>query len=106
MIRRPPRSTRTYTLFPYPPLVRSFLAESLADFYPDRTNKLFESRVAIFHQRYSTNTFPQWWLAQPFRCLAHNGEINTIRGNKNWMKSHEIKMASLAFGEHSEDIKP
>ena len=83
-----------------------FLAESLADFYPDLTNKLFESRVAIFHQRYSTNTFPQWWLAQPFRCLAHNGEINTIRGNKNWMKSHEIKMASLAFGEHSEDIKP
>src|SRR3546814_629604 len=58
------------------------------------------------HQRYSTNTFPQWWLAQPFRTLAHNGEINTIRGNKNWMKSHEIKMASLAFGEHSEDIKP
>ncbi len=83
-----------------------FLAESLSDFYPDLTNRLFESRVAIFHQRYSTNTFPQWWLAQPFRCLAHNGEINTIRGNKNWMKSHEIKMASLAFGEHSEDIKP
>ena len=83
-----------------------FLAESLADFYPDLANKLFESRVAIFHQRYSTNTFPQWWLAQPFRCLAHNGEINTIRGNRNWMKSHEIKMASLAFGEHSEDIKP
>ncbi|WP_033075491.1 glutamate synthase large subunit [Sphingopyxis sp. MWB1] len=83
-----------------------FLAESLADFYPDLTNKAFESRVAIFHQRYSTNTFPQWWLAQPFRCLAHNGEVNTVRGNKNWMKSHEIKMASLAFGEHSEDIKP
>ena len=83
-----------------------FLAESLADFYPDLANKLFESRVAIFHQRYSTNTFPQWWLAQPFRTLAHNGEINTIRGTKNWMKSHEIKMASLAFGEHSEDIKP
>jgi len=83
-----------------------FLAESLADFYPDLANKQFESRVAIFHQRYSTNTFPQWWLAQPFRTLAHNGEINTIRGNKNWMRSHEIKMASLAFGEHSEDIKP
>jgi glutamate synthase (NADPH/NADH) large chain len=83
-----------------------FLAESLSDFYPDLTDKRFESRVAIFHQRYSTNTFPQWWLAQPFRCLAHNGEVNTIRGNKNWMKSHEIKMASLAFGEHSEDIKP
>src|SRR3546814_9521708 len=73
---------------------------------PDLQDERFESRVAIFHQRYSTNTFPQWWLAQPFRTLAHNGEINTIRGNKNWMKSHEIKMASLAFGEHSEDIKP
>ncbi|TPG13737.1 glutamate synthase large subunit [Sphingomonas oligophenolica] len=83
-----------------------FLAESLSVFYPDLQDQRFESRVAIFHQRYSTNTFPQWWLAQPFRCLAHNGEINTIRGNKNWMLSHEIRMASLAFGEHSEDIKP
>ncbi|WP_242153328.1 glutamate synthase large subunit [Sphingomonas sp. BAUL-RG-20F-R05-02] len=83
-----------------------FLAESLSVFYPDLTDQRFESRVAIFHQRYSTNTFPQWWLAQPFRCLAHNGEINTIRGNKNWMISHEIKMAANAFGEHSEDIKP
>ncbi|PZO89645.1 MAG: glutamate synthase large subunit [Sphingomonas sanxanigenens] len=83
-----------------------FLAESLSVFYPDLVDERFESRVAIFHQRYSTNTFPQWWLAQPFRTLAHNGEINTIRGNKNWMKSHEIKMASIAFGEHSEDIKP
>ncbi|RZM07327.1 MAG: glutamate synthase large subunit, partial [Sphingomonas sp.] len=83
-----------------------FLAESLSDFYPDLRDARFESRVAIFHQRYSTNTFPQWWLAQPFRCLAHNGEINTVRGNKNWMLSHEIRMASLAFGEHSEDIKP
>lgn len=83
-----------------------FLAESLSDFYPDLVDERFTSRVAIFHQRYSTNTFPQWWLAQPFRCLAHNGEINTIRGNKNWMLSHEIKMASIAFGEQSEDIKP
>ncbi|MDG2534347.1 glutamate synthase large subunit [Sphingomonas sp. HITSZ_GF] len=83
-----------------------FLAESLSDFYPDLRDERFTSRVAIFHQRYSTNTFPQWWLAQPFRCLAHNGEINTIRGNKNWMRSHEIKMASIAFGERSEDIKP
>jgi glutamate synthase (NADPH) large chain len=83
-----------------------FLAESLSVFYPDLRDERFISRVAIFHQRYSTNTFPQWWLAQPFRCLAHNGEINTIRGNTNWMKSHEIRMASIAFGERSEDIKP
>ncbi|MFN3370236.1 MAG: glutamate synthase large subunit [Sphingomonadaceae bacterium] len=83
-----------------------FLAESLSVFYPDLLDPRFESRFAIYHQRYSTNTFPQWWLAQPFRCLAHNGEINTIRGNINWMKSHEIKMAATAFGDHSEDIKP
>lgn len=83
-----------------------FLAEELSVFYPDLLDDRFVSRVAIFHQRYSTNTFPQWWLAQPFRMLAHNGEINTIRGNKNWMKSHEIKMASLAFGEHGDEIKP
>jgi glutamate synthase (NADPH) large chain len=83
-----------------------FLAESLAVFYPDLADERFVSRFAIYHQRYSTNTFPQWWLAQPFRCLAHNGEINTVRGNKNWMRSHEIKMAALSFGEHSEDIKP
>ncbi|MBU3077718.1 glutamate synthase large subunit [Sphingomonas quercus] len=83
-----------------------FLAEELSVFYPDLLDERFVSRFAIFHQRYSTNTFPQWWLAQPFRTLAHNGEINTIRGNSNWMKSHEIKMASLAFGEHSEEIKP
>ncbi|MGE3744976.1 MAG: glutamate synthase large subunit, partial [Sphingomonadaceae bacterium] len=83
-----------------------FLAEELSVFYPDLVDDRFISRVAIFHQRYSTNTFPQWWLAQPFRMLAHNGEINTIRGNKNWMKSHEIKMASLAFGEYGDEIKP
>jgi glutamate synthase (NADPH) large chain len=83
-----------------------FLAQELSVFYPDLLDSRFVSRFAIYHQRYSTNTFPQWWLAQPFRCLAHNGEINTIRGNKNWMRSHEIKMAAAAFGEHSEDIKP
>ena len=82
------------------------LAEELSVFYPDLADARFTSRFAIYHQRYSTNTFPQWWLAQPFRCLAHNGEINTVRGNKNWMKSHEIKMAASAFGEHSADIKP
>jgi len=83
-----------------------FLAQSLSIFYPDLLDERFESRFAIYHQRYSTNTFPQWWLAQPFRCLAHNGEINTIRGNTNWMKSHEIKMAATNFGSHSEDLKP
>jgi glutamate synthase (NADPH/NADH) large chain len=82
------------------------LAEQVAEFYPDLKDERFESAFAIYHQRYSTNTFPQWWLAQPFRMLAHNGEINTLKGNLNWMKSHEIRMASSAFGDLAEDIKP
>ncbi|MDU8942368.1 glutamate synthase large subunit [Ovoidimarina sediminis] len=82
------------------------LAQDVAEFYPDLKDERFESAFAIYHQRYSTNTFPQWWLAQPFRMLAHNGEINTLKGNLNWMKSHEIRMASGAFGEMAEDIKP
>jgi glutamate synthase (NADPH/NADH) large chain len=82
------------------------LAEQVAEFYPDLKDPRFESAFAIYHQRYSTNTFPQWWLAQPFRMLAHNGEINTLKGNLNWMKSHEIRMASTSFGELAEDIKP
>jgi glutamate synthase (NADPH) large chain len=82
------------------------LAESLSQFYPDLLDERFVSRFAVYHQRYSTNTYPTWWLAQPFRMLAHNGEINTIRGNSNWMKSHEIRMASSSFGDYGEDIKP
>jgi glutamate synthase (NADPH/NADH) large chain len=82
------------------------LAEQVAEFYPDLKDERFISAFAIYHQRYSTNTFPQWWLAQPFRMLAHNGEINTLKGNLNWMKSHEIRMASGAFGDMAEDIKP
>jgi glutamate synthase (NADPH/NADH) large chain len=82
------------------------LAEQVAEFYPDLKDERFESAFAIYHQRYSTNTFPQWWLAQPFRMLAHNGEINTLKGNVNWMKSHEIRMSSAYFGEMAEDIKP
>ncbi len=83
-----------------------FLAEDIDLFYADLRDERFVSSFAIFHQRYSTNTFPEWRLAQPFRMLAHNGEINTLRGNLNWMRSHEIKMASAAFGDHGEDIKP
>jgi len=83
-----------------------FLAEHIDAFYPDLRDERFASAVAIFHQRYSTNTFPEWRLAQPFRMLAHNGEINTLKGNVNWMKSHEIRMAADAFGVHQEDVKP
>jgi len=82
------------------------LAQDVAEFYPDLNDDRFVSAFAIYHQRYSTNTFPQWWLAQPFRMLAHNGEINTLKGNLNWMKSHEIRMASSTFGDMAEDIKP
>lgn len=82
------------------------LAEQVAEFYPDLKDERFESTFALYHQRYSTNTFPQWWLAQPFRMLAHNGEINTLKGNLNWLKSHEIRMTSSAFGEMADDIKP
>ena len=83
-----------------------FLAEQLSNFYPDLNDARFVSAFAIFHQRYSTNTFPTWRLAQPFRMLAHNGEINTLKGNVNWMKNHEFKMASQLFGQHGDDIKP
>ena len=84
-----------------------FLAESLSDFYPDLMDKRFISRFAIFHQRYSTNTFPSWDLAQPFRTVAHNGEINTIKGNINWMKIHEQAMSNKLFKDKDiESLKP
>jgi len=83
-----------------------FLAEQLSVFYPDLLDDRFISDFAIYHQRYSTNTFPQWWLAQPFRMLAHNGEINTINGNVNWMRSHQARMTSDAFGDQAQDIMP
>ena len=83
-----------------------FLAENLTDFYPDLLDARFVSRFAIYHQRYSTNTFPTWRLAQPFRMLAHNGEINTISGNINWMKSHETRLSEAALDPYIEDIKP
>jgi glutamate synthase (NADPH/NADH) large chain len=83
-----------------------FLAEQLTAFYPDLLDSRFVSNFAIFHQRYSTNTFPNWWLAQPFRVLAHNGEINTLKGNINWMRAHECLLASDVLGEAVEDVKP
>ncbi|RAU23100.1 glutamate synthase large subunit [Paramagnetospirillum kuznetsovii] len=83
-----------------------FLAEQLTTFYPDLLDERFASRFAIYHQRYSTNTFPTWRLAQPFRMLAHNGEINTLTGNINWMKAHEPRMEHESFGTAMEDLKP
>ena len=82
-----------------------FLAEAIADFYTDLQDERFVSRYAIFHQRFSTNTAPSWDLAQPFRSIAHNGEINTLKGNVNWMKVHEQEMFSPIF-EDMENLKP
>ena len=83
-----------------------FLAEQLSVFYPDLLDERFTSSFAIYHQRYSTNTFPTWRLAQPFRMLAHNGEINTLTGNLNWMKSHETRLANDQLDGYVADLKP
>ena len=83
-----------------------FLAEHLTEFYPDLRDPRFVSRFAIYHQRYSTNTFPTWKLAQPFRMLAHNGEINTVSGNANWMRSHETRLSHPLLDPFLDDIKP
>jgi glutamate synthase (NADPH) large chain len=82
-----------------------FLAESIANFYLDLKDERFISRFVIFHQRFSTNTAPSWDLAQPFRAVAHNGEINTFKGNINWMKVHEQEMESPLFND-IENLKP
>ena len=82
------------------------LSEHLADFYPDLQSEKFISSFAVYHQRYSTNTMPTWWLAQPFRIIAHNGEINTLKGNTNWMRNHEVRIAGEYFPEHESDICP
>ena len=83
-----------------------FLAEQLSEFYPDLLDPDFKSKFAIYHQRYSTNTFPTWSLAQPFRVLAHNGEINTLKGNINWMSAHEPRITHPFFNERINDLKP
>ncbi len=75
-------------------------------FYPDLTDERMRSAIVLVHSRYSTNTFPTWDLAQPFRYLAHNGEINTLRGNINWFRAKERLLASELFGTDIEKIKP
>ncbi len=83
-----------------------FIAPQLPRFYPDLRNPQFETALALFHQRYSTNTFPSWPLAQPFRFLAHNGEINTLWGNINWMRAREPHLASSVWRERMRDLFP
>ena len=77
----------------------------LRRFFPDLSNAYFTSGLALVHSRFSTNTFPKWKLAQPFRLLAHNGEINTVRGNRGWMQARESVLSSPALGDIKE-IKP
>ena len=77
----------------------------LRHYFPDLTNNYFTSGLALVHSRFSTNTFPTWSLAQPFRLLAHNGEINTIRGNRGWMEARESVLTSPTIG-NIESIRP
>ncbi|MDX9972275.1 MAG: glutamate synthase large subunit [FCB group bacterium] len=82
------------------------LAQQMSRYYPDLSEESFESRLALVHQRYSTNTFPTWPLAHPFRMLAHNGEINTLRGNINMMHSREMHFESPHFGDDIKKLPP
>jgi glutamate synthase (NADPH/NADH) large chain len=83
-----------------------FVSPQFLPFYPDLSEPDFQSALAIVHQRYSTNTFPSWFLAQPFRLLAHNGEINTLRRNANAMRARERTLASPLFGEDIAKLAP
>src|SRR2546421_7990115 len=76
-----------------------FLADQLGKYYPDLHEPDFETALCLVHQRFSTNTFPSWPLAHPYRMVAHNGEINTLRGNVNWMAARQASVSSKLFGE-------
>ena len=82
------------------------VAHQLKTFYQDLANPEFVTALAVFHQRYSTNTLPNWILAQPFRMLGHNGEINTRQGNQNWLRAREPELHSSVWGEQIELLKP
>ena len=82
------------------------LADQVDKYYPDLSDEKFTSALALVHQRYSTNTFPTWDLAHPFRYIAHNGEINTVRGNINWMHARESMLGHPAYGPDLDKIKP
>ncbi|MDO4898583.1 MAG: glutamate synthase large subunit [Rothia sp. (in: high G+C Gram-positive bacteria)] len=78
----------------------------LEPFYPDLSDPRFTSKLAIVHSRFSTNTFPSWPLAQPFRTIAHNGEINTVKGNRNWMRARQSQLKSPVLGRNPEELFP
>jgi glutamate synthase (ferredoxin) len=83
-----------------------FVSPQLPKFYLDLADEAYETAIAVFHQRYSTNTFPSWPLAQPFRLLAHNGEINTLQGNVTWMASREAGLRSPLWPDGVADLLP
>ena len=83
-----------------------FLADQLGAYYPDLHEKDFESALALVHQRFSTNTFPTWSLAHPYRYIAHNGEINTLRGNVNWMAARQASVSSDLYGDDINKLWP
>ncbi len=80
--------------------------KELAQFYLDLADPRYTSAIAVFHQRYSTNTFPSWPLAQPLRLLAHNGEVNTVQGNRNWMAASEGSLSSPIWSDRIHDLVP
>jgi glutamate synthase (NADPH/NADH) large chain len=83
-----------------------FLADQLVTYYPDLHDPDFESALALVHQRFSTNTFPTWSLAHPYRMIAHNGEINTLRGNLNWMAARQASVSSPLLGDDMQKLWP
>ncbi len=83
-----------------------FLADQLGTYYPDLHEPDFESALALVHQRFSTNTFPTWSLAHPYRMIAHNGEINTLRGNNNWMAARQASVSSPLYGDDISKLWP
>ncbi len=82
------------------------MAHQIGAYYKDLVDPAFTSALALVHQRFSTNTFPTWDLAHPYRMIAHNGEINTLRGNRNWMRAREARLTSNLFGEDVKKLKP
>ena len=75
-------------------------------YFPDLADPRTKSALALVHSRFSTNTFPCWELAHPYRMIAHNGEINTLRGNVNWMRARESQLASELFGDDLQKVLP
>ena len=82
------------------------VSSSLEKFYPDLANPDYETAICVYHQRYSTNTFPKWPLAQPVRMMAHNGEINTVHGNRNWTSAREAELKADFWGNDIDLLKP